>query len=442
MNGIYCESKQTDAMKIYSALRTKHNNNSERPFAIAKELRRCFPTMKLSTIEGLVLATQNKTFVRKSKVTEKTQTKFRKAGDFSGFYYSLTAKQKAAVRKVAKDTTYIEEAKMRMTRFWQQKKVRMEAKRKKQKDLVDGRVIKALDAFAVGRLTAKQLKKGLKKCRKLDKKGKQMKDEDEKIIYYVGKRKDLLEGQIRFRKVGCSFTYDDVEISLLSNVENRMEKMEAMLYTMMAAECTTQGKIRYKTPTVDGNEQAVVKGVYRFVTPTLGRTTDIRGKLDEYFEKKSNSLIDLIDDVELLQFEAEFKGKVFFDDGVNDGADANDREETRVIVAIEYSQVTKQWQARSHIVNRNGTAKEHGASKKEQWYIIGDYLRQTIQMHQDNLVNDEINRLARIERKKQIAIEKEKKAKRAAEKKRKQQNQAVKKGKKHKKRKKSARRSD
>jgi hypothetical protein len=86
--------------------------------------------------------------------------------------------------------------------------------------------------------------------------------------------------------------------------------------------------------------------------------------------------------------------------------------------------------------------KEHGASKKEQWYIIGDYLRQTIQMHQDNLVNDEINRLARIERKKQIAIEKEKKAKRAAEKKRKQQNQAVKKGKKHKKRKKSARRSD
>ena len=61
-NGVYSVLCVTDAMKVYDALRTKNNNNCEQPFAFVKELIRFFPSVRLSVIEGLAEAAQNKTF--------------------------------------------------------------------------------------------------------------------------------------------------------------------------------------------------------------------------------------------------------------------------------------------------------------------------------------------------------------------------------------------
>ena len=380
MNGVYSIGKQTAAMKIHSSLRVTHNNYAETPFAIAKELRRLFPTMNLATIEGLVLACQNKTLVRSETITKKKASKFRKEGAFSGFYHTLNEKQKLAVREVAKDEKYNKEKKFRLDRHWIQHEERMEVKRKAKRVKIDNRVQKAIDAFALGRVEKKTvLKSELKKCWKLDNKGKVVKVAN-KIQYQVGMRTRLLEGQVRYRLVGCSWKYD-FDASLLTNVKtNRLDKLEQLLIRMMAVENTAAGKVKYKTLA-----QAEVSGVYKFNVPVLGRKTRIRSDIEEQLRLKTESLVEKVDDDELLELESEFVGETFFDDGLNANNVKECPEETRVVVAVEYDPPTEKWQVLSHVVNRDGSAKPPTAQKRAEYYIIGDNLRQMIEMHDDNL---------------------------------------------------------
>jgi len=335
--------------------------------------------------------------VRSETITKKKATKFRKEGVFNGFYHTLTPKQKEAVRKVAKDKKYEKEKIERLDRHWRQHEERMEVKRKAKKKQVDNRVQKAIDAFAVGRIkNKKELNKALKNCWKLDNRNKVVKYGN-KIQYQVGKRTRLLEGQVKYRLVGCSWRYD-FDTSMLSNVKiNRLDKLTEMLLKMMVAENTTAGKTKYKTL-----EQAEVSGVYKFNVPVLGRKTRIRGEIEEHVRLKTESLVEVVDDGELLALEGEFVGEVFFDDGLDANNVKEGPEETRVVVAVLYDSVREKWQVLSHVVNRDGTPKPPTAQKRAEYYIIGDYLRQMIQMHNDNLANDEIKRKereARVEKK-------------------------------------------
>ena len=79
-------------------------------------------------------------------------------------------------------------------------------------------------------------------------------------------------------------------------MDDRLEKMEYMLHEMMKVENTAAGKISHKTPTI-----ANVKGAYKLNVSVLGAyKSRLRGEIEEAIQIKAESLIDLVDDLDLL----------------------------------------------------------------------------------------------------------------------------------------------
>ena len=362
MNGMYCESKQSDVMKFYAWLRTKHNNHSEGPFATAKEIQRSFTTMRLCVVEGLVLASRNKTFAK------------------GGYFYSLPENIQEAVRIVAKDKIYKREQKFRLERHWTEKFEHLEGKRKEKRKQVQERAAQAEIAFNVPRLkTVGRLTAALNKC----KKGKKQ-QQVHKTQY-----REVLLNQVRHRLVGCGFEYS-FETSLLSNVPDRWRKLETMLKNMMKEENTVAGKIKYRPP-----DMPHVKNIYKFDVPILGRKSQLRGDIETTIQMKSENLVEMEDNAELVAHRIEFIDQVFFDDGDGDG----NGEETRIIVDVQWDRVRESWQAVTRVVNRDGSLKPPGSRPKEEHYLIGNGLRQMIEWHEENLVNDEIKKKRKADRK-------------------------------------------
>ena len=383
MNGMYCEENQTDAMKAYAESRTKHNNDSEGPFATAKELRRFFTTMRISVIEGLVLSARNKTFGKYEKGGGE-------GGLFNGYFNSLPSDVQDAVRTVALDDKYQQEQKDRLERHWTEKFERLEEKRKEKMKSVEKKAHAAEIAFDTTRLyTKRSLNNALKKCVKT------VAGKEERAL---GKYRKVLEDQVRHRLVGCGFEYP-FETSLLSGVQDRWKKMEKMLLAMIKVENTTAGKEKYKPP-----DMPHVKNIYRFDVPILGRKSQLRGDIEKTIQMKSENLIEMEDNAELVELRTEFLNEVFYDDG--DGVKGKD--ETRIIVDIQWDRFVQSWEAVTHVVNRDGSAKPINSRLKKEHYIIGAGLRQMIDWHEENLLNDEIARQAKAKK----LMEKEAKKKR------------------------------
>jgi len=195
-----------------------------------------------------------------------------------------------------------------------------------------------------------------------------------------------LEEQVRHRLIGCGFEYNFLT-SLLSGVANRVYKLKKMLLKMMKAENTDAGKKKYKQPLMPN-----VKNIFKFNVPILGRETQLRSRINKTIQMKSEDLVQLVDDEDCLAHREEFMDAVFYDD---------DEDETRMVTDVVFGEDVG-WQVVSRMCHRDGTLK---IQKRQEEYIIGDGLRQMLQWHQDNLVNDEIAKLA----KKRKAQERDKK---------------------------------
>ena len=381
MNGMYCESNQTPAMRANASERTTHNNYAESPFAMAKELIRFFTTMNLSTIAGMTLATQNKTFEEKLEV--KKASRFHELGEFNGYFYRLPKNVQLAVREVALDVKYQKEGKMRVERSIKEKEERLEELKVEATKKVDKRVLRIMNAFNVTRLkTGTELTTALKLCKKVS----------GKVL--ITKYNNVLEEQVKFRLVGCGFVYK-FDTSLDKAGKGIDKTMEKMLRKMIRAENTNAGRAMYKSPS-----GPCVKNVYKFNVPTLGKATSLRLDIDTKIEMKGESLIDQEDDPVLLKYESDWLGVIFFDDGVDGDDMVNDKpEETRIVVEVVYDPMGKQWVVKTHVVNRDGSKKKEGQSLKEEYYIIGDNLRQMVNWHNNNLAADSLKRLEKEKKK-------------------------------------------
>ena len=60
----------------------------------------------------------------------------------------------------------------------------------------------------------------------------------------------------------------------------------------------------------------------------------LQGEIEEAIQIKAESLVDLVDDLDLLEHREEFMGVVFYGDGIEEGQ-PDGRKETRVVEDIE-----------------------------------------------------------------------------------------------------------
>ena len=364
-DGVYCEGNQTEAMKLQSHLRLAHNNNSERPFALAKELRRFFATMRLQVIEGMVLAAQNMTFARNTVVKASA---FREAGLYTGFFHCQPPAVQKAIRQVALDSRYREEEKQRMKRHDDEKVARVKEKQEQQRQILMKRVGVAIVAHGLTRISeVRVLKKKLEAKRK---------NKD---------RLKILEDQIRFRKAGCGFEYP-FPISLLTTGSNALKKtrenrLQQLVEKIIKFETrNARNRKEYATP-----ERPYLGNVYRFDLPTLGVKSDLRVGIETRMSEKASSMVEVVDDAELLTLEEEFVNCAFVDadEIISVGADGEVTNwgRTRIIVAIEWSDETDAYEALTHLANEDGTRKGEGQHLVPAHYIIGEGLRQMIGWH-------------------------------------------------------------
>jgi|TARA_B110000879_G_scaffold108727_1_gene145973 hypothetical protein len=111
------------------------------------------------------------------------------------------------------------------------------------------------------------------------------------------------------------------------------------------------------------------------------------GGSDQYIRmsEKASSMVEVVDDAELLTLEEEFVNCAFVDadEIISVGADGEVTNwgRTRIIVAIEWSDETDAYEALTHLANEDGTRKGEGQHLVPAHYIIGEGLRQMIGWH-------------------------------------------------------------
>jgi len=354
LNGEYCFANQTDAMKKDTKFRLSHNNNSERPFAIAKWLRDFFPMMSIQTIEGLVLAAQNKTFARSYKVKKSA---YQEAGVMKGYFWRQAPVVQEAIRLASKDKRYKLLKKERFRLAEEAVEHRLELKREAQQKKAEKKALRAVTAFAAATriVTLKALKSALKNKN-------------------IGQTKKILLDQIKLRKQGYGFVYD-------FPVKQNATSLKNLLSKMIKVERTRAGKKKYKTPT-----EVYTGDIYKLKVGVLGTKTKTRMEVEKDLLVKAEELILNEDDEELLQYEHLYLQRVFFDHEEEWGNGNKGR--TRIIKAVEWS--GEAWQVRTELCNNNGTEKKQGQNKSECPYLINQYLDDMFEYHKTNIEQNAI----------------------------------------------------
>ena len=402
-DGDYCVAKQLQNpwMKMDAALRKKHNNDAERPFAIAKALQRFFGTLRLGAIEGLVLATQNKTFVRSETVKK---TAYREAGVFTGHFHKLPLDIQLAIRTVSLDQSpkvssgpkWKQQAKDRLAAHDKKKEERIKEKRAEMHLLIQKRIQTATTSFGYERLNTKnQVEQALNKCFKMTKRTKK---KPPKKKFKLGDQCEILVQQLKHRKYGCNFQYG-FPVSLLSNADDyngladRIQQLKDLLFKIIKIERTAAGKKKYKKP-----QGPYTGNAYRFDVPSLGPATKMRTDIDEDIKLKADALILTEDDDELIGLEGKYLGEIFHDDTEmiswyqkrdTDGKRVPKKwGRTRAIVKILWSPTSQSFEALSELVNRDGSPLSNGSNKVEIWYLINSTLDEMIGYHADNINED------------------------------------------------------